>query len=169
MTAIAAGRRNEKLPDVGRQNCVRQEIQAVKGTTAIDPCDINPLLWPHSSPASSRVSACSFALVTTLVLRSLYCASNWVSSTGKILAPDCECEFECFGFFSAESGQPGATPWLSRQTGNSCRLASSSFSFVLTPSISAKKHRQAKNRCRGSSSHPANGKRESHLGVLHQL
>jgi len=29
---------------VGRQNCVRQEIQAFMGTTAIDPCDINPAL-----------------------------------------------------------------------------------------------------------------------------
>jgi hypothetical protein len=41
------------------------------------------------------------------------------------------------------------------QTRDGCRLASSGLSIVLAPAIASQKGRQAKNRCRGSSSQPA--------------
>jgi hypothetical protein len=51
------------------------------------------------------------------------------------------------------------------QTRNRCRLASGWLSVVLAPSIAAQQEPgQAKDRCRGANSHPANGERESLLG-----
>src|SRR5512136_3132167 len=51
-----------------------------------------------------------------------------------------------------------------RQARNRCCLASSRFSFVLAASIATKEGWEANDRCRDSSTHPANGTRKSRLG-----